>query len=34
MPSLVAILAQKPPMFFPKGHQPFGAKAQHVTLLM
>ena len=34
MPSLVAILAQKPPMLCPKGHQPFGTKAQHATLLM
>jgi hypothetical protein len=28
------ILAQKPPMLCPKGHQPFGTKAQHATLLM
>jgi hypothetical protein len=27
MPSLVAILAQKPPMLCPNGHQPFGTKA-------
>ena len=34
IPSLVAILAQKPPVLCPKGCQPFGTKAQHVTLLM
>ena len=31
---VVAILAQKPPVLCPKGHQPFGTKAQHATLLM
>jgi hypothetical protein len=34
IPSLVAILAQKPPMSCINGHQPFGTKAQHATLLM
>jgi hypothetical protein len=29
-----AILAQKPPMLCPKGHQPFGTHAKHATFLM
>jgi hypothetical protein len=31
---LSPIIAQKPPMLCPNGHQPFGTKAQHATLLM
>jgi hypothetical protein len=34
IPPLVAILAQKPPMLCPNGHQPFGTHAQHATLPM